>query len=193
MNPIFKNLFSLNTLVYCISVWLVVLILRNIIEKIGTGINSFAKVSDPTKAKIMYVWTELVLPVLPLVIGGIGSLYFAWLFPVAFTTPESHKILFGIVCGSFSSIVYRSCKTYITTVLPTQLKNAVQIFLNTEIKGITGLDPVNPPAPPPVVAPALSAKTQTIPPTNVEKAANAANADPKPAPVPPTGTTPTGK
>ena len=188
LNPIFKNLFSVNTLVYCISVWLVVLILRNIVEKICTAINLFVKFSDKSKTKFLYVWTELILPVLPLIIGGIGALYFAWLFPVAFTTPESHKILFGIVCGSFSGVIYRMAKTYINTVLPTQLRSAVQAFLNAETKALTGVDPgtlapIPPPPVAPVVAPALSAKTPAIVPVT----------DPKPAPAAPTGTTPTGK
>ena len=148
MEPNFKDLFSLNTVVYCLAVWLIVLVIRGIVEKACTFINSFVNFSDKSKKKFLYVWEELILPVVPLVVGGIGALYFSALFPVAFVSPIAHRIIFGIVCGSFAGVVYRMAKQYILTVLPQQIKSVVQAFLNAEVKQITGVDPVAPPVTP---------------------------------------------
>lgn len=68
--------------------------------------------------KLELVWSELILPILPVVLGGLVSgLISKYPFPEAIST-LSGRVFFGLVAGMFSGIVYRFAKS----VLVSQIK-----------------------------------------------------------------------
>lgn len=60
------------------------------------------------------IWNELVLPSLPVLVGaGLGFGLQSWPYPAALASRGTH-VLFGVVCGFFSSYAYRVVKALIT-------------------------------------------------------------------------------
>src|SRR5579864_2664230 len=108
MDPILQVLLSWQFVLFGLAVAMVMYVLRLIVEYIAG-----AAKADLTKSKL---WNELILPILPIALGVVG----AWLvtsFPYPGFTPNAagvvargDRLIFGLVAGGFSTVMYRVIK-----------------------------------------------------------------------------------
>jgi hypothetical protein len=75
-------------------------------------------------AKESKLWKELLLPILPVVMGGLGGFIFkTYPYPDGLTTTGS-RFLFGLVAGLLSGLFYRVVKAMFIQRIQTALPNA---------------------------------------------------------------------
>jgi len=87
------------TLIFCLFVALLVVGLRKVIERVWKG------------ARENWWWNEIVLYMLPMVVGAVAaSIFIKYPFP-ALVTAHSTRFVYGIVCGGFSGFVYKMAKS----------------------------------------------------------------------------------
>lgn len=96
------------TLLFCIGVYAILFILRKVLEGLLKKYD-FAN---------NYYWREVVLPILPSVIGvvcGVGMKFFP--FPEGFTH-WGPRALYGLVCGFASALVYKIAMSIVRKLWP---------------------------------------------------------------------------
>lgn len=108
MDPILQVLLSWQFVLFGLAVAMVMYVLRLIVEYIAG-----AAKADLSKSKL---WNELILPVLPIALGVLGG----WLvtsFPypgftanAAGVVARGDRLIFGLVAGGFSTMMYRVIK-----------------------------------------------------------------------------------
>jgi hypothetical protein len=87
------------------SICAIMFVLRNIVEYI---IGLFGK--DPTKWKL---WTDVLLPILPVFVGPtLGFCLQSFPYPNELVS-NSDRILFGMVAGLLSGLIYRVVKSVV--------------------------------------------------------------------------------
>lgn len=108
MDPILQVLLSWQFVLFGLAVAFAVYVLRLIVEYIAGALKK-----DLSTSKF---WNDLLLPILPIVFGVVG----AWLvtnFPYPGFTPNAagvvargDRLIFGLVAGGFSTMMYRVVK-----------------------------------------------------------------------------------
>jgi hypothetical protein len=108
MDPILQVLLSWQFVLFGLAVAMVMYVFRLIVEYIAG-----AAKADLTKSKL---WNELVLPILPIALGLVGS-WVLTTFPYPGFTPNAagvvargDRLIFGLVSGGFSTVMYRVIK-----------------------------------------------------------------------------------
>jgi len=96
LSQILTQFFSLPTVVFTLGIGAIVWVIRRVLQ---TSIPAL-------RARIW--WTEVFLPVAPPIIGVVIA-YFAtgYPYPEIFSKSTSAHLFFGLVCGFFSSKLYR--------------------------------------------------------------------------------------
>jgi len=108
MDTVLQALFSWQFVLFCLAVAAVTFIARKIIEFV------LDHPSIPA-SKSSKFWTDLFLPIFPVVGGPLG----AWLAP-GYPYPDglstsSGRIIFGLVAGLLSGLVYRIAKSFLVS------------------------------------------------------------------------------
>lgn len=102
MTDVLNQLFTVPNAVFCLMIWAAVLIQRKIVETLWK------------KAVTNKIWNSLVLPIWPMVTGGL-LIWLVKAYPVppdfAATGP---RIIFGVVCGLLSAHVYKIVKELVS-------------------------------------------------------------------------------
>jgi hypothetical protein len=94
---------SLTTVVFCLVIFGVVWVFRTGLELLFPKL-----VAEGTK--LNKVWREFILPLVPIVFGGLaGGLFSSYPYPELFTSTVSH-VFFGMFGGLVSGLVYRLTK-----------------------------------------------------------------------------------
>lgn len=108
MDPILQVLLSWQFVFFGLAVATVMYVFRLIVEYLA----SLAKKDLSTSN----LWNHLVLPVAPIVLGVVAAILLKT-FPYPGFTPDAHgmvargdRIIFGLVTGSMSTIMYRTIK-----------------------------------------------------------------------------------
>lgn|SRR5574337_281957 len=108
MDPILQVLLSWQFVFYGLAVATVMYVIRQIAEYLASLVNK-----DLAKSNL---WNHLILPLAPIIIGVAGSILLKS-FPYPGFTPDAHgviarsdRIIFGLVAGSTSTIMYRAVK-----------------------------------------------------------------------------------
>jgi hypothetical protein len=70
--------------------------------------------STDEKTKLSKLWREVVLPLLPILIGNLIGLINMYPYPAEFTSLPSH-MLFGGFCGAISGVVYRVVMSFLNS------------------------------------------------------------------------------
>ncbi len=127
MDQILGQFFSLETIIFCIVVYIAVLVTRRLVETSAKYLSKY--VPEKYSSNITEVWREWVLPVLPMLIGALLAFAIvAYPFPAIFAVSVSGRVFFGIVSGMASGYVYRFFKYYSKKLLPEAVQNTVDNF-----------------------------------------------------------------
>ena len=101
-----------STIFLSISCFVVTFVIRRFVE----GWRPLLRKDTPT-TKMQYVWEGVVLPTLPIAVGGVLA-YFAPDMVHPDVTSVRTQVLYGCVCGFFSTWAYQVIKAFITKILP---------------------------------------------------------------------------
>lgn len=109
MDPILQVLLSWQFVLFGLAVAFVMYVFRIVVEYFATILKK-----DLSTSKL---WNELVLPIAPILLGMLGAICVKT-FPYPGFTPDVHgivargdRIIFGLVAGGFSTIMYRVIKS----------------------------------------------------------------------------------
>lgn len=109
MDTILQALLSWQFVLFCLAVSAIVFVVRKVAEYAMANISWAAKESK--------LWTDLILPILPIVVG-LAYAFLAKKYPYPDgISAESARITFGLVAGSLASLVYRAVKSVIVSKL----------------------------------------------------------------------------
>lgn len=101
------KIFIWQTVLFSVGIFVVAFVLRRTVEGL------FPALSRKTaETYAQRVWEKVILPILAPVLGGAGALVVPDLVHPDITTVRS-QVLFGLVCGFFSSSAYRFVKALI--------------------------------------------------------------------------------
>ncbi len=111
MDPILQTLLSWQFMLFGLAIAAVVFIVRTIVEYLIENYTPFAK---ETK-----LWNDLILPLLPVFLGPIGAcLVKKFPYPDGLTDTDS-RVIFGLVAGLLSTLLYRVVKALLLQKLDT--------------------------------------------------------------------------
>lgn len=106
MDPILQMLLSWQFIVFGLAIAALVFVIRQLIDY---SLERWVKLRQ--KEKKLKLWTNLVLPILPVLLGGIcGFLVKTYPYPQELTTPGG-RVVFGLVAGLMSGLLYRVIKS----------------------------------------------------------------------------------
>lgn len=127
MDTMLEALLSWQFLLFCLALAAVTFVVRKIAEYVLD--NPSVPASKNSK-----LWTALILPILPVVLGSIGG-YFADKYPY----PEglghsSGRVVFGLVAGLLSGLVYRVINAFLSSKISIieQSTTHTNVVTNTE-------------------------------------------------------------
>lgn len=107
MDTVFQALLSWQLLMACLAIAAATFVFRKFIEYFMETYSSFKK-----DAKL---WTDLVLPIFPIVFGCVVAVFAKGLpFPDGITS-ASARFACGLVAGLLSGLVYRVFKSFLFT------------------------------------------------------------------------------
>lgn len=106
MNSSIEAIFSLPFLFFCLSIFAISGVIRKIVE--------FFIKSKYTK--ILKIWKELILPILPMFVGLLLALVSEYPYPEGWESSSS-RFIFGLVAGLSSGLVYRVVKSFASSKL----------------------------------------------------------------------------
>lgn len=99
MDPILQIFLSWQFLIFCVAIIAVVFIIRKIAEY---GLANWAPIMKETK-----LWNDLILPILPVVVGFLGGLAIkSYPYPYGLTNTVS-RCIFGLGAGLLSTLLYK--------------------------------------------------------------------------------------
>lgn len=101
------KVFVWQTVLFSVGIFVVAFVVRRTVEG---AFPALSRKTAPTYSQ--RIWEKLILPVLAPVLGGVGALVVPDLIHPDITTVRS-QVLFGLVCGFFSSSAYRFVKALI--------------------------------------------------------------------------------
>lgn len=101
MDPILQVLLSWQFILFGLAVAAIMYVIRTIVDYF---------IGLKTNPKEIKLWNELFLPILPVLLGAFGADFFsAFPYPDGLTT-KGDRIIFGLVAGLFSTLMYRVIK-----------------------------------------------------------------------------------
>ena len=106
MDPILTMLVTWQFVVFGLAIAALIFVIRKLIEFL---LLDWFKVSQ--KSKVSKLWNDLMLPVLPVLIGGLcGFLFKTYPYPNELSF-NGGRIIFGLVAGLMSGLLYRVIKS----------------------------------------------------------------------------------
>lgn len=102
MDSILQILLSWQFIIFSLGIVAVITVFRTIAEYLLKNVKFMAKESK--------LWAELILPILPVILGPIGSILIKeYPYPEGIST-NGARFVFGLVAGLLSGLVYRIIK-----------------------------------------------------------------------------------
>jgi hypothetical protein len=139
------------TLIFCLGIYFTTYVVRTVVEVFWAR----SKKAPLTDSKL---WTELVLPVGPIVFGGLLALVgkkFPWPIP-ALSATAMGRIFYGAICGGVSGWVYSRLRAWLK--VAAEGNNAVTPVAQKILRTKTPVPPAIPPKQdPPTTPPAQDA------------------------------------
>jgi glucan phosphoethanolaminetransferase (alkaline phosphatase superfamily) len=145
MDPILQVLLSWQFVLFGLAVAAVMYVIRLIVEYIASVLKKDLSTSN--------LWNNLLLPILP-VFFGVAAAIVLKKFPYPGFTPDIHgvvargdRIIFGLVAGLFSTVMYRVIKSLLYQKLTSAVQNLTPTVVapgtTTTITTTTGQIPLN--------------------------------------------------
>jgi cytochrome bd-type quinol oxidase subunit 2 len=125
MDNVLASLFTIEFVVYCVIIFLAVSGLRHSLEWLA---NQFFKLTDDRiDTAIKDFWREILLPVLPMIVGGLFAFFVAdYPYPQIFTTSVTARVFFGIFTGLVSAHAYPRIKFYLKKLAPSKIDETAE-------------------------------------------------------------------
>lgn len=96
----------------CLSVYVVTYFVRRLTEGICKILVDSNKVKNTALA--LRIWSEILLPILPVLVGGLmGLMAKTFIWPEITNGTRSGRIIYGAVCGLFSAFIYNRIRAWI--------------------------------------------------------------------------------
>ncbi len=112
MEPILNTLLSWQFIVFGLAVAAALFVFRRFIEFF---LNTYFKLDK--ESKTYKLWSDLILPILPMILGSGGALLISTFpYPNDLTTTGS-RFVFGLVAGLMSGLFYRIIKSLVASKL----------------------------------------------------------------------------
>lgn len=112
MSPL-SALLSYQFILLCLAISAIVFVFRTIVDYLLKATN-----------KTSTLWEDAVLPISPILLGGlVGWLMTSFPYPDNLTSKDS-RIIFGLVAGSLSGLVYRMIKATVIRKIADAVGNA---------------------------------------------------------------------
>lgn len=111
MDNALQSLLSLSFLFACLAIAAVTYVIKHVTEYI---------LDHPLipLSKVSVIWKELMLPILPVVLGAlISCLNLGYPYPDGLNS-SGGKVAFGLVAGLFSGLIYRVLKSTLISKMP---------------------------------------------------------------------------
>ena len=109
MDAVLQALLSWQFVLFCLAISAIVFVVRKFVEY---AMENWASVAKESK-----LWKELILPILPIMLGTVCALLAKrYPYPDGLTT-ISARMAFGLVAGLLSGLVYRVVKGTLTSKL----------------------------------------------------------------------------
>jgi hypothetical protein len=116
LDPILQTLLSWQFMLFSLAIATVVWVIRTIVEYI---------LDSPTLPRVnskMKAWREIILPLLPIFVGTVFAFFItSFPYPNGLTSASS-RIIFGLVAGSVSGILYR----VLNSILASKITSVIQ-------------------------------------------------------------------
>lgn len=107
MDSIFQAFLNFQFLFFCIAIGAVVFILRIVAEYMMANWASAAKESK--------LWRDLILPILPILLGQFGAFFFkSYPYPEGFNS-NGGRVVFGLVAGFSSGLIVRLYRSFLSS------------------------------------------------------------------------------
>lgn len=104
MDPILQMFLSWQFIVFSLAIAAIIFVIR-------TAVEFFIKNTKSTAKKI---WQDLLLPILPVFVGGLSAfLIKSYPYPNDLTANGS-RVVFGVVAGLLSGLLYRVIKSLVS-------------------------------------------------------------------------------
>lgn len=122
MDKLYAQFFTWNVFLFCFGV----LVLTAIVKRVLNGV-----LTRNPHPSLTYYWKKVLLPILPLVVGGIaGRVMTKYPYP-PLVVENGVRVFFGFSCGLFSGFLYSLAKALLVA------------------KGVNAPDPLGDSEPPP--------------------------------------------
>lgn len=109
MEAILAILFSPQTIVFCLAIYLAVLVCRRLVEFIAR--KTAKLIPDKWESVWIYAWSDLILPAAPVILGGVVAFFVKqYPYPEVVAGSDLARVSFGLVAGFSSAYVYRAFK-----------------------------------------------------------------------------------
>lgn len=118
MDSALQALLSWQFVLFCIAVSAVTFMVRNIVDYILQNYN--------VSPKENHLWSNLILPILPVVLGTLGA-FFAQQYPYPLEiSSASGRLAFGLCAGLLSGFVWRWVKAAIGDKISSLTKSKIE-------------------------------------------------------------------
>jgi hypothetical protein len=109
MDTMLTALLSWQFLIYCLAIAAIIFVIRKVVEYVLDNPN----IPTGKLSKSSRLWRELILPILPVIIGPLSTLLAKkYPYPEGLST-VSGRLAFGLVAGLLSGLVYRLVSAFL--------------------------------------------------------------------------------
>jgi hypothetical protein len=133
INSLASVIFNVQTIYFCLAIYVVTYLIRRVFE--GT-FKILVQTGEVKKGSIVgRIWGEILVPVLPILVGGglsFAAKTFVW--PDFTMKTKLARVIYGCICGLFSAFIYNRIRGWLKS------KTDITVGDATEPAGLT--DPV---------------------------------------------------
>lgn len=112
INSLASVIFNVQTLYLCLAIYVVTYLIRKLFE--GTWQILIQQGGVKKGSLLGRIWAEIVVPVLPILVGGLLSFAaktFVW--PDFAIKTKLARFLYGCICGLFSAFIYNRIRGWL--------------------------------------------------------------------------------
>ena len=112
INLLANSLFSFQTVYFCLAIYVLTYLVRRLFEGTWKVLVQEGRVRKGVL--LARIWAEIVVPVLPIILGGLLSFAaktFVW--PDFAMKTKLARVVYGAICGLFSAFIYNRIRGWL--------------------------------------------------------------------------------